>query len=323
MGSLREKHPMRIARFRVGDFHCLVPSDEDPTIGPVNLYSRVAAPMVTQLLQAHGLPVDVEKSDLSPLLVDTGEHRVLIDAGFGFFSVEEVAESGFALDAQGVDVSGVYGKTQDNLRAAGVPLDAIDYVVLSHLHLDHFGGVYDASGKRAFPKAQIICSRAECDFWSAPDLGEMRVTDEFEQLLISTSQDFLSQMEKTLLIVDPQPEQELVPGITLLAAPGHTPGHLAVRVESRGEALLVANDALIHPIISLAHPEWPCDLDTHPEQAVVTRQTLLAQASFAHLPVVAYHFPWPSAGYVVAVASSETRSAATNYSWRPGLAALL
>jgi glyoxylase-like metal-dependent hydrolase (beta-lactamase superfamily II) len=95
------------------------------------------------------------------------------------------------------------------------------------------------------------------------------------------------------------PEVEIAPGVRVLAAPGHTPGHLAVLIASDGQKLLNIGDAAVHPL-HLEHPEWENGFDLDAPRALATRRELLERAAAGQMRVMAFHFPFPSVGRVAA-----------------------
>ncbi len=87
-------------------------------------------------------------------------------------------------------------------------------------------------------------------------------------------------------------DHDVVPGLRLVHAPGHTPGHRAVRLTSEGEELLITGDALHHPF-QVAHPEWPSTHDDEPGMGIETRARLLLEAAEGDLAVCVPHFAEP------------------------------
>jgi glyoxylase-like metal-dependent hydrolase (beta-lactamase superfamily II) len=90
---------------------------------------------------------------------------------------------------------------------------------------------------------------------------------------------------------------EVVPGIRAIAAPGHTPGHTAFAVSSKGEKLLVTSDAFLHPI-HVEYPEWHATIDLDPQQVVTSRRRLINLAINSMMLVLAFHFPFPGLGHI-------------------------
>ncbi len=90
-------------------------------------------------------------------------------------------------------------------------------------------------------------------------------------------------------------EAEIVPGISAIAAPGHTPGLMALAISSKKEQLLCISDVVLHPV-HLEHPEWCSMFDVVPKSVGVTRRNLLDRAAAEKALVIAFHFPFPGAG---------------------------
>ena len=93
-------------------------------------------------------------------------------------------------------------------------------------------------------------------------------------------------------------EREILPGIQAVVAPGHTPGHMALLISSRGEHLLYISDTVLHPI-HLEQPEWCATVDFAPDQVVSTRRRILNRASAEKALVLAFHFPFPGLGHII------------------------
>ena len=98
-------------------------------------------------------------------------------------------------------------------------------------------------------------------------------------------------------------ETEIVPGIHAIAAPGHTPGHMALSIVSDGEQLLNIVDTVIHPI-HMEQPTWTAAVDLLPEKTIETRRRLLHRAASEKALVFVYHFPSPGLGHVVTYGDS-------------------
>ena len=93
-------------------------------------------------------------------------------------------------------------------------------------------------------------------------------------------------------------EADILPGIRLVLAPGHTPGHMALSVSSGGKQLLVVSDGFLHPI-HLEHPDWYAAVDLDPKQVANTRRRLINLAAREEALVLAFHFPFPGLGHIV------------------------
>lgn len=138
--------------------------------------------------------------------------------------------------------------------------------------------------------------QSEWEFWSNhPDLSALHVPDWIREALVGAAQRNLPPIADRLELLSQ--EGEIAPGVCAIAAPGHTPGHMALSIASQGEQLLYLVDTVLHPI-HMEHPEWRAAVDLLPEQTVTTRRRLLARAVEEHSQVFVFHFPAPGLGRV-------------------------
>lgn len=253
-------------RFNIGDFQCWAINDGNIAGNSAMLFANAPEDELLQLLRRYDLQPDHLPSTLTCLLIKTPTNVVLVDTGFGLGQ------------AQG-------GQLLPTLRAEGFQPEDIDTVILTHAHPDHVGGGVDDAGQITFPQATYYLGRVEWDFWTgehAPKWAAGLVRGKLRPLA------------SQLKLIDAG--AEIVPGIRVLAAPGHTIGHLAVEVESEGEFLLDMVDTTTHPI-QIEYPEWYGRIDQLPEQTVATRQALYQRAAKKNALVLAFHFPpFPSLG---------------------------
>jgi glyoxylase-like metal-dependent hydrolase (beta-lactamase superfamily II) len=270
-------------RFTVGRFQCTIVPDGMFAYGhPAALLFASAPPAeLTQALQAHQIDPATWEHYLSPyptLVIEAGQERLLVDTGAG-------------------NLAPTTGQLLHNLQAVGIAPESIDTVILTHGHADHIGGNVTTDGKPAFPQARYVMWRSEWEFWKDPDLSPLHVPDSLKGALIGVAQHNLPPIAERIELVDQ--ESEIAPGVRAIAAPGHTPGHMALSITSQGEQLLYLVDAVLHPI-HLEHPDWTTAVDLLPEQTVATRRRLLAHAAAEQALVFAFHFPAPGLGRVVA-----------------------
>jgi glyoxylase-like metal-dependent hydrolase (beta-lactamase superfamily II) len=175
----------------------------------------------------------------------------------------------------------------DDLAAAGFPPASIDVVLCTHLHFDHVGWNTRKQGDRfvpSFPNARYLFARAEWEHWSREPASVYTVTlDEAVRPVMEAGQ---ADLVDTSFAISPE--------IRLEPSPGHTPGHVCVRIESRGQRALVTGDATHHPV-QWAEPDWRMVADTDSALAASTRRRLLAEHEGRTL-VIGTHYAPPCAG---------------------------
>ena len=261
-------------RFEVGKFNCLAINDGGINATAEMLFRNAPEGELEQALQDHGLAPDRLPSLWTCLLVETGEHLVLIDTG----------------ENNCLGYGG--GQLWPALAAAGVRASDVDTVILTHGHPDHIGGCVDADGRPAFASARHVMWEAEWDYWRSE--ANLKTVPEMWARTVRRCLPPIAPNMDTI-----NAEEEIVPGIRPVVAPGHTVGHMALEITSGGERLLNIADAALHPI-HLAHPEWASALDNDPEQTALTRRSLCQYAAEMGLLVLAFHFmPFPSLGHIV------------------------
>ena len=270
--------PASAHHFQVGQRDLWVFDDGAYTIPGVFLAINAPPGELAQALAEVGQAPDAYTGTMNILLIDSGDELVLVDTGAGAFA----PTSGQLLSA---------------LQAEGITPNDIDVVLFTHLHVDHFGGATNAEGTPVFANARYLINRAEYEFWWAePSLVELPLPDEFRQLFREGAKGVLDALQGAIEQVEPG--DEIATGVTVLAAPGHTPGHLAVEVTSDGERLLHIVDAAGDPVLHLQHPDWFFAPDNWPAQEILTRRQLFDQAAEENLLLQTYHFAFPGLGHV-------------------------
>lgn len=242
---------------------------------------------VQQLLDAHGIadPVPVA---LNAMVIEHPDALVLVDPGSG---------PAGSPNAHGLVPDGE-GHLLRNLRRAGFAPAEVDLLILTHGHHDHWGAVIDDEGAPRFPNARVAISDAEFRHWrDVGDYGKAQVPPALANAARVLGRDVTAAIaDRTVWLRD---GEEVLPGLTAMASPGHTVGHASLALEDRGECLLVAGDVTGHHVIQLRLPASHMAPDYDGAQAIASRAHVLQWAHEHDALVHAFHWPWPGLGRVV------------------------
>ncbi|MEA2624282.1 MAG: hypothetical protein QOD06_327 [Candidatus Binatota bacterium] len=183
------------------------------------------------------------------------------------------------------------GPFLSELASAGFPRESIDRVVCTHLHVDHVGWNTMLDGDKwvpTFPNARYLISRKEWDHWSQSKEEDFRqpVEDSVRPVIDAGLVDWV------------EPDHRITSEVSLEPTPGHTPGHVSVRISSGGKDAVVTGDLMHHPV-QCAEPSWESSFDSDVEAARVTRRAFLQRYGGRDVLVFGTHFATPSAGKIV------------------------
>ncbi|MGJ3264509.1 MAG: MBL fold metallo-hydrolase [Salinarimonas sp.] len=211
------------------------------------------------------------------VLIETGDRRILVDAGAG------------------PTFQATAGRLTDALLDIDVAPESVTDVVFTHGHADHLWGAVDdfEEGPR-FVGARHVMGEAEHAFWTDPSTPET-APDWLVGLALGAAR-VIGTLGDSLETA--RADAELAPGVSYVATPGHTPGHMSVLVESGGAQLLIGGDALTNALISFQKPDWPLGTDLDRERAIATRLALLDRLATDRIGLVGFHLPFPGIGSV-------------------------
>ena len=285
-----------IYQFTVGRLSCAVISDGQMT-------PPWEPPLEAFFTPAAGVPED----ELHAALAEEGRHRTTLSCGYNCVLVRTsdghaVIDTGLGARflGYGPPIEPLVGRLGDGLASAGAPAAELAAVVFTHLHQDHCRGA-TWSGDLTFPSATGFAHAAEVAFWSGA------------QAAGATADEHRASAREVIRLFGDRlrpfgPDAEILPGVRIVDAAGHTPGHSAALLESGGEQLLCVGD-LFYDRLQLSHPRWCTPWDHDIARAVRTRRSLLDRAADEHLLIHAYHMPFPGLGTI-------TRDSDA-YRWRP------
>jgi glyoxylase-like metal-dependent hydrolase (beta-lactamase superfamily II) len=227
-----------------------------------------------------GLPAEMIDWPLNAVVVRSGGRTILIDAGIGM--------------DPGLDLPRA-GQLVRRLEAAGIDLASVTDVVLTHMHMDHVGGLLiDGVKERLRPDLRVHVAAAEVKFWAAPDFSHVFMPPGFPDALRSAAKRFLNDYQSQLRPFDEK--YEVAPGVLVTRTGGHTPGHAVVRLSSGGDRLTFAGDAVF--AVGFEHSDWHNGFEHDPEEAARVRVRLLRELAASGESLTATHLSFPSVGRV-------------------------
>jgi len=216
------------------------------------------------------------------LLVETASRRIIVDTCLGN-------------EKQGRTVPGwnnLQGPFLRDLTAAGAPRESVDTVVCTHLHVDHVGWnttLVDGRWVPTFPRARYLMGGTEFEYWrDQRDVAEQ----------VTVFADSVQPVFDAGLVDLVATDHRVCDEVRLVPTLGHTPGHVSIRIESKGETALITGDFLHHPC-QMAHPEWAAAVDHDKDQSTRTRRDVFAALAGTPTLVIGTHFAGATAGRVV------------------------
>jgi glyoxylase-like metal-dependent hydrolase (beta-lactamase superfamily II) len=285
-----------IYRFTVGSLSCAVISDGQmapPWEPPLAAFFTPASGVPDRELRAALVAEDRHKTTVSCgyncVLVQTTDGYAVIDTGLGARFL-----------GYGPMIEPLVGRLGDGLASAGAPAADLAAVVFTHLHQDHCRGA-TWSGELTFPQATGFAHAAEVAFWSGAEAAGAAADEH-----LASAREAIRLFGDRLRPV--RHDTEILSGVRIVDAAGHTPGHCAVMLQSNGERLLCVGD-LFYDQLQLSQPGWCTPWDHDTVRAVRTRRRLLDHAADEQLLVHAYHMPFPGLGVIARHGGA--------YTWQP------
>jgi glyoxylase-like metal-dependent hydrolase (beta-lactamase superfamily II) len=259
---------------RVGEIDVLIVSDGVLTI-PTKVMAVNAKPAaLAEWLDDMFMPPDVCEWPLNVVVLRSGGRTILVDSGIG----DEFPDFPRA------------GRLALRLEAAGIDPASITDIVLTHMHMDHIGGLLaDGLKDRLRRDVPIHVAAAEVAFWAAPDFSQTNMPSPVPPVLRSAARRFLDAYQGQLRLFET--EHEVAPGVVVQCTGGHTPGHSVVRLSSGGKRMTFVGDAIFQ--VGFDHPDWHNGFEHDPEESTRVRLRLLREAAATGEALVGAHVSFP------------------------------
>ncbi|MNT03959.1 putative quorum-quenching lactonase YtnP [compost metagenome] len=272
--------PSRYA-VQVGDIDAMVVSDGVLPLPTSTMATNVDPAELADWLDHMFMPPDAFDWPLNVMVARSGKQTILIDAGLGG-------------QFPGFPRAGMFPQ---RLESAGIALESVTDVIITHMHMDHVGGLLvDDVKKRLRPDVRIHVSAAEVEFWTSPDFSQTVMPNPVPAVLKTTATAFYNEYRDRLHIF--QDKHEVAPGVFVRVTGGHTPGHSVVDLVSGGERLTFAGDAMFP--VGFDHPDWHNGFEHDPETSARVRIGLFEELVQNRGLLVAAHLPFPSVGRIAA-----------------------
>ena len=215
-------------------------------------------------------------------VVRTAQHTILVDTGFGSDKAHGMPP---AHERR--------GDFLQDLQAAGVAPEAVDFVLCTHLHIDHVGWntrLQDGRWAPTFPRARYLFGRKDWEYFAANDAaaGAGRdVVDESVRPVVEAGQ---------VDLIDG--EHAIEDGVVIEPLPGHTPGQVSLRLTSQGKVALMTGDLMHHPV-QCAEPQWNSVACADADMARAARRRFLERYAESDVLILTAHFAAPTGGRIV------------------------
>ncbi len=270
--------PSRYA-VRIGDVDVALISDGVLPLPTFTMTTNVSETDRNEWFDERFLQRDMFDWALNIALVRSGDRLILIDSGVG----------------DGFEYFSRAGRSVLRLGSAGIDLAAITDVVITHMHMDHVGGL-NVEGIKAKlrPDVRIHVSAAEVEFWKNPDFSRTVMPEAVPPALRKAAARFMELYSESIVQFDQT--VEVAAGVSARVTGGHTPGHCVVDIASNGEKLTFVGDAIFE--VGFDNPEWQNGFEHEPEVAAAVRIGLLNDAAETGSLLAATHVAFPSIGHI-------------------------
>lgn len=236
--------------------------------------------------------------------IETADAQNLLEANFrpgrrtsvNAYAIYSAGRLALIETGSGAYLGPTVGRLAENLAAADIAPEAIERVLLTHMHPDHSAGLTDpATGRRLFPNAELVVNGREPRHWD-DDAAMARATERARRLYFQCAREQIAPYRDRLRPFEDG--AEVFPGVRTIPLYGHTPGHSGYLIASGGETLLIWGDIIHVPEIQVPRPEVTIEFDTDPAQAAATRRRTFDMAATDRLLIAGMHVHFPGFAHV-------------------------
>lgn len=279
-------NPPRFHRLKIGDVEVttLLDGAMQGTNAGIQNFFPDSRPEEIAPLRARAFAIEAGlHQPVGAYLLNTGRNLALIDCG---------GHSSFIPTT---------GGTIAALRAAGYTPEQVDTVLLTHIHPEHALGLSYDGTTRNFPNAEVVVTQVDHHFWTDPSM-ESRVPQ--GQRFIEAGRRAIRPYSfgpggGRIRTVEMREGLEVIPGVFMVPAPGHTPGHVSFRLTSQNQTMLIWGDIAHQMVIQLARPRWRVGVDVDSAMGVESRVRTLEMLAAEGILMGGVHVPWPGFGRII------------------------
>jgi glyoxylase-like metal-dependent hydrolase (beta-lactamase superfamily II) len=272
--------PSGYIKFKLGQLEMLVITDGHIFIHPAQpiFAPGIEKQKVKEALAENFILNDAVDAAINILVIKKEKRTIIIDTG-----------SGAAIGDQA-------GRFLKNLNSAGISAEEITDVFITHLHVDHIGGILEVDGTLVYKNAAYHLSQKEYNFWMSnnPDFSKSKNKNSNEGSVV-LARNTISAIQDKLKLYNFG--ETLFDCLTANLAEGHTPGHPVLKIFSENQSFTHIVDT-VHTTLLLSHPEWGTQWDIDFDKGISTRKKILQEQSMSKSLTMSCHLPWPGLGYI-------------------------
>ncbi len=271
-----------VVKMKIGKINCTIIRDLMFKYLAKDFFINASKEALDGALNKYHVKPDDIPSPFIAILLEYNNKKILIDTGIGFLD-EPLVFRGNSFVFK--------GRVQQLLQQGNIEKEDITDVVITHFHPDHIGGIFKADETLIFPNAKFHIHQDEWSFWHSPQ------SDNQPPLFKHFVEKNITPLKNLNLNLFKSEFADVLPGITAIKAEGHTPGQVALNIQSDNEHLLYISDAFLHPL-HIEHLDWQTNYDWDYEKAKQSRIKLLELAYKDNMLVNAFHFNFPGLGKI-------------------------